>query len=102
MRSLSLSLAIAAVSLLPAAASAASATSATGDTSVQLVQYYQPPPQQGWWEQQSNPDELRQRYWQLPPAQVARYNQLEYQVRQLQFRIDQLRRQQRRILHWGD
>lgn len=101
MRSLSLSLAIAAVSLLPAVTSAAPATGPAGDPSELLAQY-QPPPQQGWWEQQSNPDELRQRYWQLPPPQAARYNQLEYQVRQLQFRIDQLRREQRRILRWGN
>ena len=101
MRSLSLSLAIAAVSLLPAVASAASTTSPAGDTSMRLVQYYQQQPPQGWWEQEGHADELRQRYWQLPPPQAARYNQLEFQVRQLQARIEQLRGEQRRILRWG-
>jgi len=100
MRSLSLSLAIAAVSLLPAVASAAPATGPSVDTSVQLVQYYQQQP--GWWEQEGRPDELRERYWQLSPPQRYRYNQLEAQIRDLQARQEQLRREQRRILRWGN
>jgi|GEM_PF-2266144 TolA-binding protein len=98
MRSLSISVAIAALSLLPTLGSAAPATPPAGDAQVLLAQGGPPP---GWWEQEGHADELRQRYWQLPPPQAARYNQLEYQVRQLQFRIDQLRREQRRILRWG-
>lgn len=100
MRSLSLSLAIAAVSLLPAAASAAPATSPAGDTSQQLAQY-QPSPG-GWWEQSGRGDDLRNRYWQLSPRQRYRYDQLEQQIRDLQARQEQLRRDQRRILRWGD
>jgi len=100
MRSLSLSLAIAAVSLVPTVASA-SPTTAPNDTTLlaQYQQQYQQPP--GWWEQEGRGDELRQRYWQLPPPQRARYNQLEQQIRDLQARQDQLRREQRRILRWG-
>lgn len=101
MRSLSLSLAIAAVSLLPAVASAAPTTTPSDTTLLaqyQQQQYQQPP---GWWEQEGRPDELRQRYWQLPPPQRYRYNQLEQQIRDLQARQDQLRREQRRILRWG-
>ncbi|HKX07063.1 MAG TPA: hypothetical protein VJN67_02670 [Stellaceae bacterium] len=102
MRSLSLSLAIAAVSLLPAAALAAPAMSPAGDTSQQLAQYQSPPPPGGWWEQSGRVDDLRNRYWQLSPRQRYRYDQLEQQIRGLQARQEQLRRDQRRILRWGD
>ena len=102
MRSLSLSIAIAAVSLLPAVASAAPGTNPAGDTADLLAQYqqYQQPP--GWWEQSGRGDELRQRYWRLPPQERYRYDQLENQIRDLQARQEQLRRDQRRILRWGD
>ena len=102
MRSLSLSIAIAAVSLLPVMASAAPVPNPAADTSEQLVQYqqYQQPP--GWWEQSGRGDELRQRDWQLPPPQRYRYNQLEQQIRELEARQEQLRREQRRLLRWGD
>ena len=101
MRSLSLSLAIAAVSLLPAVASAAPATSPPGDTS-QLAQYQPSPPPPGWWEQTGRGDDLRQRYWHLPPRERYRYDQLEQQIRDLEARQQQLRREQRRILRWAD
>ena len=101
MRSLSLSLAIAAVSLLPAAASAAPGTSPSEVSSVQLVQYYQQQQPPGWWEQEGRGDELRARYWRLPPPERYRYDQLEQQIRDLQARQDQLRREQRRMLRWG-
>ncbi len=102
MRPFSASLAIIALSLLPAAASAAPITGSStpaGDTSVRLAQY-QPPP--GWWEQSGRPDDLRDRYWHLPPRERYRYDQLEAQIRDLQARQDQLRREQRRILRWGN
>jgi hypothetical protein len=99
MRSLSLSLAIAAVSLLPAVASAAPATSPAGNTPELLAQYQQQP---GWWEQSGRGDEIRERYWRLPPRERYRYDQLEAQIRDLQARQEQLRRDQRRILRWGD
>lgn len=99
MRSLSRSLAIAAVCLLPAAVSAAPAVG-SGDASALPAQYGGPPPG-GWWEQSGRGDELRQRYWRLPPQERYRYDQLEQQIRELQARQDQLRRDQRRILRWG-
>ena len=101
MRSLSLSVAIAALSLLPAVASAGPATAQpvpSGDTSVLLAQGGPP---QGWWEQEGRPDELRDRYWRLPPRERFRYDQLENQIRDLEARQQQLRREQRRILRWG-
>lgn len=108
MHPFSASLAIAALSLLPSIASAGPATTpptATGST-VELAQQYGQPPgygqPQGWWEQEGRADELRQRYWQLPPPQRYRYNQLEQQIRDLQLRQEQLRRDQRRLLRWGD
>jgi hypothetical protein len=102
MRPVFTSLAIAALSLLPAVASAAPATgpSMPGDTSVELAQYAPPPP--GWWEQSGRGDELRDRYWHLPPRERYHYDQLEQQIRDLQARQDQLRREQRRILRWGN
>ncbi len=96
---LSASLAIAALSLLPAVASAAP-TAPAGDPSAQLAQYQPPPP--GWWEQSGRGDELRDRYWHLPPRERYRYDQLEAQIRDLEARQQQLRRDQRRILRWGD
>jgi hypothetical protein len=99
MRSLSLSVAIAALSLLPAAAAPATAPSTPpSETSVLLAQGGPPP---GWWEQEGRVDELRDRYWHLPPRERFRYNQLEAQIRDLEFRQQQLRREQRRILRWG-
>lgn len=96
MRSLSLTLAIAAAGLLPAVASAAPA-----DTPQQLAQYQSAPPPGGWWEQTGRGDELRDRYWRLSPRERYRYDQLEQQIRDLQARQEQLRRDQRRILRWG-
>jgi hypothetical protein len=100
MRSLSLSLAIAALSLLPAVASAAPATTLrpSSDAAVLLAQGGPPP---GWWEQEGHGDELRDRYWRLPPRERFRYDQLEAQIRDLQARQEQARREQRRILRWG-
>ncbi|HEV3174580.1 MAG TPA: hypothetical protein VGZ72_01245 [Stellaceae bacterium] len=101
MRSLSLSLTIAALSLLPAVASAAPATMPSmpaGDPSALLAQGGPPP---GWWEQEGRPDDLRDRYWHLPPRERFRYDQLEAQIRDLQARQEQARREQRRILRWG-
>ena len=100
MRSLSLSVAIAALSLLPTVASAGLATAPSvpsSETSVLLAQGGPP----GWWEQEGRVDELRDRYWHLPPRERFRYNQLEAQIRDLEFRQQQLRREQRRILRWG-
>ena len=100
MRSLSLLVAMAALSLLPAVASAAPAimpNSASVNSHVLLAQGGPP----GWWEQEGHADELRERYWRLPPPERYRYNQLEQQIRDLQARQDQLREEQRRILRWG-
>ena len=101
MRPVFASLAIAALSLLPAVASAAPATgpATAGDTSVELAQY-QPP--QGWWEQSGRSDDLRDRYWHLRPRERYHYDQLEQQIRDLEARQEQLRREQRRILRWGN
>ena len=99
MRLLSLSVAIAALSLLPATAAPVTARSIpSSETSVLLAQGGPP---QGWWEQEGRVDELRDRYWHLPPRERFRYNQLEAQIRDLEFRQQQLRREQRRILRWG-
>ena len=97
MRSLSASLMIAALSLLPAVGSA----SPVAANPMQLAQYQygQQPP--GWWEQEGHGDELRDRYNHLPPRERFRYDQLESQIRDLQGRQEQLRREQRRILRWG-
>ena len=78
-------------------------------------------PVQGWWEQERRHDDFRDRYWRLPPDQQARYNQLEFRIRQLQERqrheyregdrrsfyrlgaeIEQARREQYRILHFWE
>jgi len=101
MRLIIASLAVAAVSLLPAVVSAAPATSPapSGSASVLLVQGGPPP--QGWWEQSGHPDDLRDRYWHLNPRQRYRYDQLEAQIRDLRARQEQLRREQQRMLHWG-
>jgi len=101
MRSLSLPLAIAALSLLPVVGSAAPAATPampSGDASVLLAQGGPPP---GWWEQEGHANELRDRYWRLPPRERFRYDQLEQQIRDLQARQEQLRREQHRILRWG-
>ena len=108
MRSLSASLMIAALSLLPSVGSAAPAAlpnQPTTSAPLLLVQggpvvVQGGPP--GWWEQESRQDELRERYWRLSPPERYRYNQLEAQIRDLWFRQEQLRREQRRILRWGN
>jgi hypothetical protein len=100
MRAFSASLAIVALSLLPATVSAAPTTTPAGDAAVQVAQYQPPPP--GWWEQSGRGDELRDRYWHLPPRARNRYDQLEQQIRSLQAQQEQMRREQRRILRWGD
>ena len=105
MRSLSASLMVAALSLLPAVGSAAPAvprSPSPGDSSVVLAQYVVQGGPPGWWEQEGRQDELRERYWHLPPRERFRYDQLEAQVRDLWIRQQQLRREQRRILRWGD
>lgn len=102
MRSLNASLAIVALSLLPSLAAAAP-TALPSTSSVQdstLLVQYQPP--QGWWEQSGRGDEIRERYWRLPPRERYRYDQLEQQIRDLEARQQQLRREQRRILRWAD
>ena len=105
MRPLFAWLAVAALSLLPSLVSAAPAvppnTSSAPDSAL-LAQYQPPPPPPGWWEQSGRGDELRDRYWHLPPRARYRYDQLEGQIRDLQARQEQLRREQRRILRWGD
>ena len=102
MRSLSLSVAIAALSLLPAATWAAPAMVPNSSPADRAVLLAQGGPPQGWWEQEGHGPELRDRYWHLPPRERFRYDQLEQQVRDLQARQEQLRREQRRILRWGD
>ena len=101
MRPLYASLAIAVVGLLPSLASAGPAvpSSAPPADSTLLAQFQ---PTQGWWEQSGRGDDLRDRYWHLSPRQRFRYDQLEQQIRDLQARQEQLRREQRRILRWGD
>ena len=101
MRSLTLSVAIAALSLLPAVASAAPAIATDASPADTAVLLAQGGPPQGWWEREGRPDELRDRYWHLPPRERFRYDQLEQQIRELQAREEQLRREQRRILRWG-
>jgi hypothetical protein len=73
---------------------------------------------QGWWEEEHREDAFRDRYWHLPPGQRERYDQFEFRIRQLQERqrheiregdrrdyyelteqIEQMRREQYRILH---
>jgi hypothetical protein len=103
MRPLYASLAVAALGLLPSLASAAPAvlsSTSLAPESTLLAQYQPTPP--GWWEQSGRGDELRDRYWHLPPRARYRYDQLESQIRDLQARQEQLRREQRRILRWGD
>jgi hypothetical protein len=103
MRSLSTSLMVAALSLVPLVGSAAPVAmvpTLPSDTSVLLAQGG--PPEGGWWEREGRPDDLRERYWHLPPPERYRYNQLEQQIRELQDRQEQLRREQRRILRWGN
>lgn len=102
MRFLSRPLIVAALSLLPIAGSAAPAALPTASPSHASVLLAQGGPPQGWWEQEGRQDELRQRYWRLPPPERYRYNQLEQQIRELQARQEQLRREQRRILRWGN
>ncbi len=101
MRPLHASLAIAALGLLPILASAAPAErpNTTRASESTLLAQFQPP--QGWWEQSGRSDELRDRYWHLSPRERYRYDQLEGQIRDLQARQEQLRREQRRILRWG-
>lgn len=101
MRILSASLAVAALAVLPLAGSAAPVTVPPLDSSNARIVTVQGQ-EQGWWEREGKPDELRDRYWHLPPPERARYNQMEQEIRQLQARIDQLHRQQRRMLRWGD
>jgi hypothetical protein len=101
MRILSASLAVAALAVLPLAGSAAPVTAPqakSASSRIVLVQGQEP----GWWEREGRPDELRERYWRLPPPERARYNQVEMEIRQLQARIDQLHRQQYHILRWGE
>lgn len=102
MRPLSASFAIAALSLLPSLASAVPAALPSPSPAPEstLLAQYQPPP--GWWEQSGRGDELRDRYWRLPPRERYHYDQLEAQIRDLQARQEQLRRDQRRILRFGD
>lgn len=101
MRSLSQSVAIAALSLLPAVSSAAPGVTPSMASSGTAVLLAQGGPPQGWWEREGRPEELRDRYWRLSPRERFRYDQLEQQVRDLQAREEQLRREQRRILRWG-
>ena len=102
MRPLHTSLAVVSLSLLPSLAVAAPAalpnTSPAPDS--ELLAQYQPPP--GWWEQSGRGDELRERYWRLPPRERYRYDQLQSQIRDLEARQEQLRREQRRILRWAN
>ena len=55
---------------------------------------------QGWWEQQGRPDEARERYSHLRGEDARRYNELQYQINDMQARIDQLQHEQQRILRW--
>lgn len=75
-------------------------------------------PAQDWWEREGHADELRERYWRLPPPERARYDQLQDEINHLEWRrehdgdryearrmfehIEQLRHEQRRILRWGE
>jgi hypothetical protein len=75
---------------------------------------------QGWWEHEGRYEELRERYWRLPPRERARYNDLQLQIdrlerrqhrefregdrpeaREIAERIEHLRREQQRILRYG-
>lgn len=73
---------------------------------------------QDWWERDGHADELRDRYWHLPPPERARYDDLQgkidrlewqrehdgdrYEARRIFETIEQLRREQRHILRWGE
>jgi hypothetical protein len=76
---------------------------------------------QGWWQEEHREDAFRDRYWRLPPEQRERYDQLEFRIRQLHERqrhevresdrreyyelaeqIEQMRRDQYRILHFWE
>jgi hypothetical protein len=102
MRPLSASLAIVALSLLPSLASAAPAGLPSPPPALESTLLAQYQPQPGWWEQSGRGDEIRERYWHLQPRERYHYDQLEAQIRDLQARQEQLRREQRRILRWGD
>jgi hypothetical protein len=75
---------------------------------------------QGWWEREGRYDELRERYWRLPPRERERYNDIQFQIdrlerrqhrefregdrpeaREVAERIEHLRREQWRILRYG-
>jgi hypothetical protein len=101
MRILSASFAVAALVLLPLAGSAMPPAPAARPSGASVIQDQGQGQPQGWWEREGRPDELRERYWRLPPRERARYNQLEMQIRQLQEQIDQAHREQYRILRWG-
>lgn len=98
MRSLAMSVMVAALSLAPLAGTAAVGSAPPSDTSVLLAQGGPP---QGWWEREGRVDELRERYWRLPPPQRARYDYLEAGIRARQEAIDRARREQYQLLHWG-
>jgi hypothetical protein len=103
MRLLSASLIVASLSLWPGVGSTAPAAlpQSSPTPAAMLLAQYQPQPPPGWWEQEGRQEELRERYWRLSPPERYRYNQLEAQIRDLWFRQEQLRREQRRILRWG-
>jgi Spy/CpxP family protein refolding chaperone len=115
MRKLSMAVGATVLALAPVLAAAAPAVSSAphaGRAGITLVQ--------GWWEREGRHEELRDRYWRLPPYERDRYNRLQYDIerlerrqhrewregdrpeaREIAQRIDELRREQWRILRYG-
>jgi hypothetical protein len=77
--------------------------------------------QAGWWEEEHREGTFRDRYWHLSPEQRAHYDRLEFQIHrdqerlshearegdrreyyQVSAQIEQMRREQYRILHFWE
>jgi len=116
MRRIATSLSIAMIALSPLAAVAAPDFPTAAPSAPSHIV-----PVQGWWEQEHREDAFRDRYWHLPRDRRERYDQLEFQIRELQERqrheiregdrrefyqiaeqIEQMRREQYRILQFWD
>jgi hypothetical protein len=114
MRKLSIAIGATLLALAPAVGSAAPALPhrGSGDPAITLVQ--------GWWEREGRQEELRERYWRLPPREREEYNHIQFEIdrlerrqhrefregdrpeaREIAERIEHLRHEQRRILRYG-
>src|SRR5215469_7710779 len=87
MRSFILPFTAAALALAPQLGSAAPRSSDESARPALVIQVQAPGERyEGWWEREHREDEMRERYWRLPPEERARYNRIEIEVRQLQRR----------------